>query len=259
VQVPCALGYLTLLPLSIVASSAGLTTLFTLLLAASGIVGDQEALGAVQIAGAVLVLLGVTGVSYLAPHVEATPEEAVALAPRLVVPAALSLVGTATSLVLFSRQAVVASNEARAAESDGTGCANAALVLVLCFFAACSAGWSQIFVKLIGLVWRAQHIAPSHMRWILSTCTLGVALSSLGQLTMINALLTQAKASVGVPLYQSMLVAFCTSAAGIAFHEFDGWHTDDFTGYAVGLLLAVAGIVLLTRPARPPHPRASLL
>ena len=35
------------------------------------------------------------------------------------------------------------------------------------------------------------------------------------QLLLINALLTLAKASVAVPLYQAMLVAFCTSAAGV--------------------------------------------
>ena len=221
---------LSFLPLSVVAPFAGLTICFTLLLASSGLFGEAEELSRVDLAGALCVLMGVACVSTFAPHPEEeqTVAELAAAATEFAVPLVLVLTAVAGCL--------------------GTAASGRNIHVLLAATGAASCGaLSQTFLKLVSLEAKESIGGGS----VFSDPTLLLSLSGLlftapSQLRLLTAALAVARASLAVPLYQSSLIAFTTSIGGIAFNEFAAMTSVGVVGYSGGLLLATAGLIMLS-------------
>ena len=230
-QTGCDAVSLTLLPLSVVAPFAGLTIVFSLLLASSGACGRAESLSTSDMVGAGVTIVGVCGVSAFAPHsgAESTLAEASESLTELsfAVPTAVLVMAVAGCL--------------------GASVAGKALPAI--FFAsgaATCAALSQLSMKLVSLavkeVLSGLPVPPTGLVGVGALC-----LSAPTQLALLNAALTAERASVAVPLYQGSTVSLTTLVGGIAFHEFAGVTLLGGLAYAVFVAIATCGLVTLAR------------
>lgn len=184
----------------------GLTIVFSLSLAASGCCGEPERLSRGDVAGALCVLVGVTGVSLAAPHGGAEPSLDDATA-------ALTAVGFATPAACVLLAAV------------GCVCAPCVgvrmpVVLLACGAASCGA-MSQLALKVVSLsVKEAVAAADGGLlplpRPLAFVGLGGLAFSAPSQLILLSSALA-ARASLVVPLYQASLVSLTTLVGGVAF------------------------------------------
>ena len=184
----------------------GLTIVFSLSLAASGCCGEPERLSRGDVAGALCVLVGVTGVSLAAPHGGAEPSLDDATA-------ALTAVGFATPAACVLLAAV------------GCVCAPCVgvrmpVVLLACGAASCGT-MSQLALKVVSLsVKEAVAAADGGLlplpRPLAFVGLGGLAFSAPSQLILLSSALA-ARASLVVPLYQASLVSLTTLVGGVAF------------------------------------------
>ena len=236
-QTICDAASLSVLPLSVVAPFAGLTIVFSLLIAATGILGNErESLSRGDLAGTTAVLVGVTCVSLAAPHESHAPTladvQSALQDPTFAVPAGGALVAAAACLV----------------SSLASGWRHP--VLAASGAASCGA-ISQFAIKTLSLSVRDAVGGGGSLLALLSlgaTPLLGLGLLAFAaptQLALLNVALA-ARASLVVPLYQASLVSLTTLTGGVAFHEFREMAFEGSLTYGVGLLVATAGLALLS-------------
>ena len=249
-QTFCDAASLSVLPLSVVAPFAGLTIVFSLAIAASGVLSSaREMLSTTDIVGAAAVLVGVTCVSLAAPHdsSDATLAQAnsAMLDPAFAAPALLAL-GCAASCLLT----------AQCERAGRCGCRPSPLLAAI--GAASCGALSQFAIKVLSLSVKAMGGAPpsasvvaSLFAWAQPTALLGAACLCFTAPTQLSLLQTAlaARASLVVPLYQASLVSLTTLTGGVAFQEFRAMQTTNIFTYAAGLLVATAGLLALSRDA----------
>ena len=249
-QTFCDAASLSMLPLSVVAPFAGLTIVFSLVIAASGVLSDsKEKLSTADVMAAAAVLFGVTCVSLASPppSSEATLDEAsdALLDPIFAVPVLLTL-GSAASCLLTTYL-----NRAGL-------CASRPSPLLAAIGAASCGALSQFAIKVLSLSVQAMGgAAPSGglmatlMAWAHPVALLGVGTLCFSAPTQLSLLQTAlaARASLVVPLYQASLVSLTTLTGGVAFHEFRAMQSYNIAAYSAGLLVATAGLLTLTKDA----------
>jgi len=233
VQTVCDAMSLSLLPLSVVAPFAGLTIVFSCLLAASGCCGEAEAIGTTDLIGGAATLVGIGAVSTFAPHEakEVTLAEASSslIEPAFAVPFVFLVLGVGCCL--------------------GARLLGRTVHVMLCAGgAATCAALSQLALKLVSLAVReAVEGGEGGMPPLALIALAGLGVTAPSQLTLLNAALGAAKASVAVPLYQGATVSLTTLSGGLAFHEFGGLEPLQGVGYTLGLVVATAGLLVLAR------------
>lgn len=224
---------LGILPLSVVAPFAGLTIVFSLLLARTGWLCAKEMLSWADIKSIGLVLAGVTLVSAFGPRDEGGPPSLATLVaamqnPRLTVFACAALGSAAARLQLMS-----------SSKSGVWG-------PVLSAFAAAGCGTlSQLALKLLSTsVGSLPGSLPT-----LALALIGLAIVAPLHLRLLNLTLSSSAVALGVPLYQSLLICCTTAAGGILFGEFDAMPAGLLATYGAGVATATAGLALLSRGA----------
>ena len=86
--------------------------------------------------------------------------------------------------------------------------------------------------------------AVNHAAFYLSLIGLGVAAPL--QLYLLNATLASSTVSYAVPLYQALLIVMTTAAGGIFFGEFARISANNGAAFAVGSLVAMIGLGVLS-------------
>uniref|UniRef100_A0A7S4BWH0 Magnesium transporter n=1 Tax=Chrysotila carterae TaxID=13221 RepID=A0A7S4BWH0_CHRCT len=235
---------LALLPLSVLAPFAGLTIVFSLGLARTGLFGPAEHLSFADIISTTLVLLGVTLVSAFGPHSDG-PSSLSALTAALTQPvsvvfAVLSLCVAGVQLFdRYTRRAGHKSSDEDAAPSSFGACLASS-------YAAASCGTiSRMMLKLVA---SSLSELPSSMRVLLGGgCMLAV--SAPLHLRLLNAHLASADASLAIPFYLSFLILLTTASGGLIFGEFATVKLPQLIVFGVGVAVATAGLVGLSHKA----------
>ena len=223
---------LGVLPLSVVAPFAGLTIVFSLLLASSGLLTTPaESLSRADIMCIALVLLGVTLVSAFGPHDSGAPSLAVLIVAytraRFVVFVVVGF-GAATFVLCPFGAALLGTST---------------LWPLLSAFAAASCGClSQLFLKLFSTTVAA---LPTTLTPTL-LALLGLICSAPLHLALLNKTLVGSSVAIAVPCYQFLLIVCTTAAGGILFDEFAAQTSAALSAYALGVATATAGLVALS-------------
>lgn len=233
---------LGMVPLSVVAPFAGLTIVFSVLLASSGLViSPAERLSRSDTGCILMVLVGVTLVSAFGPHTDRTPalEELVSALSR-------------PQFFLFVIVAAVASaiNLCPLNLGGSAACPTWA-VPVLSAFAAASCGClSQLMLKLVSTAIGELHRSHGEAGGpALCFAIAGLLISAPLHLNLLNKTLAGAACTVSVPCYQ-FLMMFCTTAAGgLLFDEFASQPWPNVGAYAIGVIVAAAGLGVLAQDA----------
>ena len=236
-QTTCDAVSLSLLPLAVVAPFAGLTIVFSLAIAASGVLSDEkEMLSRADLLGAAAVLIGVACVSLSSQSHstgDATLEQArIALTamPLFWLPAATALAAAASCLFV-----------------PRLGGGPPSPSLAACGAASCGA-LSQFSIKVITLSIRDACAAGACTRLapLLLVGVGSLAFTAPAQLALLSTALA-ARATLVIPLYQAALVSLTTLSGGVAFREFEGMGPWSGLTYCAGFLIATAGLVALSR------------
>lgn len=269
---------LGMLPLSVVAPFAGLTIVFSLLLASSGLItGQKEQLSRSDLTAIFLVLCGVTLVSAFGPHSSEAPSLSVLIAafqrPRF---GGLILVAATSSAARICRRTPVSSassapsgagvtekehgSEGGGAIADGGGASStgggggsAAWAALVSAFAAATCGClSQLMLKLLSTSLGSLSTSPDAYA-PLGCALVGLAFSAPMHLKLLNETLAGASVAIAVPCYQFLLLGCTTAAGGLLFDEFAGSTPQSLLCYAIGVATATAGLVVLTRSDAAAH------
>mmetsp|Transcript_28605 Transcript_28605/g.92380 ORF Transcript_28605/g.92380 Transcript_28605/m.92380 type:complete len:485 (+) Transcript_28605:17-1471(+) len=257
----CFLGVLTtvfdiyvlgILPLAIVAPFAGMTIVFTLLIASSGLLSTHERLSCTDAAGSALIILGVTLVSIFGPGAEqgggggstageaGTDDELTAFSkPLFAIFAGSSLL----TVVLWCLVLIVKPNAGRMHVGTALSAYSAAVCGAL----------SQLFLKVVATAlhrargdFTSEH-SPFRSPAPFAALT-GLCFTAPLQLYLLDTALTGASVSYAVPCYQALLIGLTTVSGGIFFDEFGAMsHQMEFVA---GVAFATCGLALLSaKPA----------
>jgi hypothetical protein len=205
---------LGILPLSVVAPFAGLTIVFALCIARTGLLADVETVSRSDMAGSGLIILGVTLVSVFGPHESHGVTEDMIMAdfqkPFFAVFAGASLLTVAVWVLLLLLPPLRAC------------CLHDASLLATAlsaYSAAVCGALCQLFVKVVAVTlhttggdftgpdspWRS---LPPYFAFV------GLAVCAPLQLYLLDTALTGSAVSYAVPVYQALLI-FLTTAAGL--------------------------------------------
>ena len=221
---------LGVLPLSVVAPFAGLTIVFSLLIASSGALAvPAERLSRADTACIALVLLGVTLVSAFGPHDSGA----------LTLPALLA----AYTRARFAGFVAVGVTGAAIVLCPCAALAASALLPVISAFAAAScACLSQLMLKLVStsVATLPASLGP------LSLALVGLICSAPLHLTLLNRTLAGSAVTIAVPCYQFLLIVCTTAAGGLLFDEFDSQSRGSLLAYGCGVVTATAGLLGLS-------------
>ena len=246
---------LSLVPLTIVAPFAGLTILMSMLVAASGCISARVPLGAADAGGGVLTVVGVGLVAAYGPD-GAAAEASISLAGvlgALANPQFINFITvTLLSVAIWLLITLAPPLRALRALADSTGVAT-----VLSAYAASVCGaLSQTFLKSVAITigYSLARIDQPGGGWLVPwrLPSMWMALGGLAvcaplQLWLLDAALASGDITYAVPLYQSMLVTLQLAAAAIFFHELGTTPTERLRGFAAGICVAIAGLVILAR------------
>ena len=225
---------LAVLPLSLVAPFAGLTIVFSLILASTGLLytpGEQETLSRTDWSCIGLVLLGVTLVSSFGPHDSGAPPlaELVAAFARPRFPMFVSVGALAAAVVLIPWLSRL--------------CSATLLPLVSAFAAAACGCISQLMLKLLATAFGA---LPAAGQLQLALSLGGLVCSAPLHLALLNRTLAGSAVAIAVPCYQFLLIVCTTAAGGILFDEFATLASKSIVCYAIGVVVATIGLVALS-------------
>ena len=243
---------LGILPLSVVAPFAGLNIVFTLLISATGCLTEQaERFTWADARSTGLVLLGVTLVSAFGPHNSAVPTVDGLITSfsrqRFACFAGVALGTALTWLCVCDRGRGGELKRQLLAPllcTDGEGGGGGATGLSA-FAAACMATLSQLMLKLVSTALRGLPGALGALGLGLA----GLSVTAPLHLHLLNRTLEGGAVAVAVPLYQSMLIIISSAAGGLLFNEFERLDTTQCAVYTLGLLIATAGLAVLSSHA----------
>jgi hypothetical protein len=242
---------LATLPLSIVAPFSGLTIVFSLALAGTGLISKREPLGRANLLACSVTLLGVTLVSTFGPREAESPPTGAQLLSDLLSPTfvLLLVVGySAAALRMLVCRGRVPEQQQQAPMQGSVR--TWALPALSAFGAACCACVAQLLVKLfattLGSVLTGAAAFPATAPALLIELG-GLIGNSVLHLTLLNITLAGSDVSLAVPLYQSLVLLVVSAAGGIIFHEFDSCPTLGL--YFVGILTSLIGLALISYAA----------
>ena len=235
-------------PLSLIAPFAGLTIVFTALLASTGWLHVREALSPADVACIAVVLLGVTLVSVYGPH----PADELPLSqmmqnflhPQFVAFSASTLTTVVAWLVVWKAPPCARCRPA----PDGP-----VTTLLSAFTAAVCGALSQLFLKIVSVAIKVQ-VEGSGAPWRPGDATyplawaalLGLAATAPTQLYLLNTTLASSTVALSVPLYQSLMILLTVTAGGIFFREFDDASAASMAVFGLSVLLVMAGLGALS-------------
>ena len=231
-------------PLSLIAPFAGLTMVFSLMLARSGLFGVHESLTERQIVGTAFVILGVTTVSVFGPHSSDEPTMAEIFDdfsnPTFIMFASLTLSMVALYLMLLFWSRL---------ESCRPSPASRFRTVLSAYCAAVCGAESQLFLKVVSVGLRevttgGDSSAARQPAFILSL--IGLALTAPLQLYLLNSTLASSPVSYAVPLYQALLIMLTAGAGGIFFKEFSDITIANGVLFTLGATVAMAGLAVLS-------------
>lgn len=222
---------LKLLPLSIIAPFAGLTIVFSMLIASTGVLFPPELMSQRDLLSTLVVVLGLAIIGASSPPSGDTPsvtEITRALSSGTFVLPALATLAAAVWQTATGRAPCAVSSASNLA------------VVQSAYLAASCATISQMMLKLAAT-------AVSESAW----AALAAALAGLGttapiHLHLLNQTLAGGAASLAVPFYQTLLILLSATAGGVLFGEFASLSTFGCVVYASGLCVATGGLVALT-------------
>jgi hypothetical protein len=231
-----------LVPLALIAPFSGLTIVFSLIIAASGLLHERELISQSQLRGCALVLVGITTVSTCGPRapMESTMAE---LLDNFANPVFIAFF-TITSGMTAAHLALMHCAALRHLQ-PAVGSPWATL------FAACTAAamgaLSQLCIKVVSVALQGVPLhglqALAHAAVVVSI--VGLALSAPLQLYLLNSALTSSPVTSAVPMYQALLVLFTTTAGGIFFGEFAETSAASMLADAAGAAITMAGLAWL--------------
>jgi len=221
-------------PLSLIAPFAGLTIVFSSLLAATGCLIEREVPSARGAMATLLVLTGVTIVSVFAPHGDGSPDTPHLSTASIAFTAASA--GYTFAWLLISRLGSV--------DAAAPICTLAASLA-----SACCGMITQVAIKQISMAVVSSLQASAFIGWrnpTLWAALAAVPFSAPLQLWLLNGTLAAARVGYAVPTYQSLLILMTTAAAGLIFGEFDDVTPTQMAWFAGGVGCAIVGLAILT-------------
>ena len=237
-----------MVPLALIAPFAGLTMVFSLALAASGLIHSRERLTVKHALGAMLVISGVTLASTFGPHVSTNVDSMAAIlgyfeSTGFIAFSSLTLVTVGIYLAVLHVKSL----------SRWKPSPTSKLTTVYSAYTASVCGaLSQLFMKVVSL---AIHDATSvGAGAVLKEPAVFVALAGLVtcaplQLYLLNSTLASSPVSYAVPVYQALLVMLTTAAGGIFFLEFEKTSVSGDLAYGFGGAAAIVGLMILGKAA----------
>ena len=255
---------LTLVPLTIVAPFAGLTILLNMLIAATGLVSARVPLNAKDASGGALTIVGVGLASFYGPN-DAASEASLTFGGvmrALSDPQFSVFIGCTLVSVVGWLYVVLAPSAHRAralAEKVNISTALSAYAAAVC------GALSQTFLKSVsvalsyslalraeaaggggdggddGRAWLEPWLEPP--MWM---ALIGLAVCAPLQLYLIDVTLASGAVTYAVPLYQALLVLLEIVAAAVFFRELETMSLSRLLGFAAGVILATAGLVVLS-------------
>jgi len=235
----------SLTPLSLIAPFAGMTIVFSALLAASGLVsgGQKEVIGRLDALVIGIILLGVTTASLFGPRSpEGEPPDMETMASYFDNPpfVAFSLVSSVIILSFVLSQFLAAGrawiNQYAVLKTFCTG-----------FTAAGCGALSQMCLKIVSTALREKFNGrPALRSFAFFASLLGLAVFAPLQLVLLNRTLATSPLSYAVPLYQTMLIILTILAGGTFFLEFGSMDRLHGLLFTCGVLLATLGLCLLS-------------
>jgi hypothetical protein len=244
-----------LMPLSLISPFTGLTMVFSLCIAASGLVSTAETISPEQQRGAFLVLFGLTVASVCGPHASGRGADTLpSILLHFMAPTFLVFLSASVAIVGGLLWVLHASSAApyRPAQSSWMRTGFSAYAASVC------GSLSFVFIKVISI---ALHEAASGKRQLVALLHPAVVVSLIGlvvcaplQLHLLDTTLAASPVAYAVPVYQALLTLLSTGAGGIFFDEFR--HTSGLSNlaYLVGALTSLGGLALLGSATQRQHP-----
>ena len=116
------------------------------------------------------------------------------------------------------------------------------------YCASVSGAQSQLFLKVISVglhtIGTGDASAATSPAFIISL--LGLAFAAPLQLILLNSTLASSPVGYAVPLYQALLIILTAAAGGIFFREFAHSSVGSSVAFAVGSLVSILGLALLS-------------
>ena len=241
------------LPLSVVAPFAGLTNVFTLAIASTGLLNEPEPLRHTDVIGIGFIIVGEVVVSVFGPHSShgLTSAEIMADAQKPVFAAfAAASMATVLTWVALGMMPVARERCLRAAAEAG-GAASLLATALSAYSAAVCGALSQLFVKVVAVTANAAGGdftgAGSPWRQLPPYLALvGLVVTAPLQLYLLDTALTGSAVSYAVPVYQALLILLTTVLGGVFFGEFDTMSPTGLLIFGAGVATAATGLAVLS-------------
>lgn len=233
----------SLAPMALIAPMSGLNLIFSLLLARCIM---HELVGRAGLLSIAVIFTGMMIVSYCGPHLHRVPTMAELYSRGI--PWEAWVMGFAAVAVVVSDLLLIhvpALQRYRPPANSFGGCLYAALAARSCgVFVQCglklvaTAVRSCIDEGSLNPIWTTMPLFP-----IALFCFIGLAPL---QLYLLNATLGAAPASYAIPVYLSLGTVIATTLSGAIFREFEHHPARKTIGFAIGILVTVSGVALLS-------------
>ena len=238
------------LPLSVVAPFAGLTIVFTLAIASTGLLNEPEPLRHTDVIGIGFIIVGEVVVSVFGPHSShgLTSAEIMADAQKPVF-AAFAAASMATVLTWVALGMLPAARERclRAAAEAG-GAASLLATALSAYSAAVCGALGTVFLKIVSEALRANAQGASLAIWAtvpMVVATVGLVACAPLSMYLLDTTLASGDVASAVPLYQTSLVLLTSAAGGVFFREFAAMGPPQAIGYTCGIALCLLGLGVL--------------
>ena len=215
-----------LIPLALISPFSGLTMVFSLCLAASGLLHSPERISYEQAKGCGLVLLGLTVASVCGPHASARGAETMpVLLEHFSAPAFINYMVISVSMVAAYLWVLLVPSAAKYRPDSKSWMTTVGSA----YTASVCGALSQLFMKVVSI---ALHEAAAGggtgqyagygllLHPAVAISLVGLVLAAPLQLFLINNTLASSPVSYAVPVYQALLTLLTTAAGGIFFREF---------------------------------------
>jgi hypothetical protein len=234
-----------LTPLSLIAPFAGMTIVFSALLAASGLItgGVKEVIERLDMLVIGIILAGVTTVSLFGPRSpEGDPPNMETMLTYFYNPPFV-LFSVISSVVIFSFVTTQCFACGRAWLNEY------AVLKTLCnaFTAAGCGALSQMSLKIVATAIRETvNGRPALMSLAFWASLFGLAAFAPLQLVLLNSTLANSPVSFAVPVYQTLLIVLTILAGGTFFLEFGTMDAGHGVFFGLGVALSVFGLCILS-------------
>lgn len=234
-----------LTPLSLIAPFAGLTIVFSALLAASGLVsgGEKDVIERLDALVIGIILAGVTTVSLFGPRSpEGEPPDMATMLTYFYNPSFV-LFSVVSSVVIFSFVTTQSFACGRAWLSEY------AVLKTFCnaFTAAGSGALSQMCLKIVATAIRETVSGKPALTSLAFWASLfGLVAFAPLQLVLLNSTLASSPVSYAVPVYQTLLIVLTILAGGTFFLEFGSMDAVHGVFFGLGVALSVLGLCILS-------------